>query len=80
MALDRPAVFALEGGGRRIELELGQGYPFGQVFAPAVVGEDPYVCFEPMTAPVNALVSGDGLRSVPPGGSFRAEFSIRVQA
>jgi hypothetical protein len=33
-----------------------------------------------MTAPVNALVSGDGLRSVPPGGSFRAEFSIRVQA
>ena len=80
VALDRPAVFALEGGGRRIEVELGQGYPFGQVFAPAVVGEDPYVCFEPMTAPVNALVSGDGLRSVPPGGSFRAEFSIRVQA
>ena len=80
VALDRPAVFALEGGGRRIEVELGQGYPFAQVFAPAGVGEEPYVCFEPMTAPVNALVSGDGLRSVPPGGSFRAEFSVRVQA
>ena len=42
--------------------------------------EEPYICFEPMTAPVNALVSGDGLRSVPPGGSFRAEFRVRVQA
>jgi aldose 1-epimerase len=73
--LTSPATFGLEGGGRRIELELGQGYPVTQVFAPP--GED-YICFEPMTAPVNALVSGDGLRSVPPGGSFRAEFKVRV--
>jgi aldose 1-epimerase len=80
VALDHPAVFAVEGGGRRIELELGQGYPFAQVYAPDGSEEAPYICFEPMTAPVNALVSGDGLRSVPPGGSFRAEFSVRVQA
>lgn len=79
VALELPAVFVLEGGGRRIELELGQGYPFAQVYAPLGSEQEPYVCFEPMTAPVNALVSGDGLRSVPPGGSFRAEFSIRVQ-
>jgi hypothetical protein len=31
-----------------------------------------------MTAAVNGLVSGDGLRSVPPGGSFRADFTVRV--
>ena len=76
--LERPAVFALEGGGRRIELEFGQGYPFAQVYAPPPTGDEPYVCFEPMTAPVNALISGDGLRSVPPGGSFRADFTVRV--
>jgi galactose mutarotase-like enzyme len=79
VALEQPAVFAVEGGGRRIELELGQGYPFAQVYAPDGSQEEPYICFEPMTAPVNALVSGDGLRSVPSGGSFRAEFSVRVQ-
>jgi len=80
VALERPAVFAVEGGGRRIELKLGQGYPFAQVYAPDGTEEEPYICFEPMTAPVNALVSGEGLRSVPPGGSFRAEFSVRVHA
>jgi aldose 1-epimerase len=75
--LVQPAVFALEGGGRRIELQLGQGYPVTQVFAPPGQGNE-YICFEPMTAPINALASGDRLQSVPPGGSFRAEFSVRV--
>ena len=32
--LDQPARFAVEGGGRRIELALGAGYPLAQVFAP----------------------------------------------
>jgi aldose 1-epimerase len=77
--LDSPAAFALEGGGRRIEVELGQGYPFAQVFAPTPGEEEAYICFEPMTAPVNALISGEQLDSVPPGGSFRAEFRIRVR-
>src|SRR4051794_4686489 len=77
--LERPATFALEGGGRRIELELGDGYSFAQVYAPpATDGDDAYICFEPMTAAVNALSSGHGLRSVPPGGSFRADFTVRV--
>ncbi len=75
--LQRPATFALEGGGRRIEVELGHGYPCAQVYAPPGLDE-PYICFEPMTAPVNALCSGDGLDSVPPGGSFRAEYKISV--
>jgi galactose mutarotase-like enzyme len=77
--LEQPAIFVLEGGRRRIELELGQGYGAAQVYAP-LHEEEPYVCFEPMTAPVNALASGDGLGSAPPGSSFRAEFSIRVRS
>jgi aldose 1-epimerase len=80
VALAQPAVFAVEGGGRRLEVELGQGYPYAQVYAPDGAAEEPYICFEPMTAAVNALVSGVGLRSVAPGGSLRAEFSVRVQA
>jgi aldose 1-epimerase len=76
--LEHPAVFALEGGGRRIEVEFGDGYSLAQVYAPLGTGDEPYVCFEPMTAPINALISGDGLRSVPPGGSFRADFTVRV--
>ena len=74
---DRPT-FVVAGGGRRIEVEFGEGYPYAQVYAPLGTGEEPYVCFEPMTAPVNALVSGEGLHSVAPGGSFRADFSVRV--
>lgn len=80
VGLRRPAAFAVEGGGRRIELALGQGYPFAQVYALVGGDEEPFICFEPMTAPINALVSGDSLVSVPAGGSFRAEFSVRVQA
>jgi aldose 1-epimerase len=71
------AVFVLQGGGRRIEVEFGEGYRYAQVFAPSG-GDEPFICFEPMTAPVNALVGGEGLGSVPPGGSFRAEFRVRV--
>lgn len=78
VGLDNPTTFALEGGGRRIEVELGPGYPYAQVYAPVGVESEPYVCFEPMTAPVNALVSGTGLSFVPPGRSFRAEFRVRV--
>ena len=94
---ERP-VFALEGGGRRVELEFGEGYELAQVYAPA--GESPltatggrpghqdasrvpaehYICFEPMTAPTDALVSGTGLRFVSPGASFSARFRIRVSA
>jgi galactose mutarotase-like enzyme len=53
--LEQPAVFALEGGGRRIEFAFEQGFPVAQVFAPR---DRDVVCFEPMTAPANALVTG----------------------
>ncbi len=66
------AVFAVSGGGRRIEVHFEQGYPAAQIFAPP--GED-VVCFEPMTAPTDALRRG-GYRSARPGDSAVAEFSI----
>ncbi|HEY8763754.1 MAG TPA: aldose 1-epimerase [Solirubrobacteraceae bacterium] len=59
--------------GRRIALELLGGYPFAQVFAPP--GSD-FICFEPMTAPTNALRSGEGLSVLKPGEEYRAAFRI----
>ena len=70
-----PAPFALEGGGRRIELAFEAGYPYAQVFAPP---GDALIAFEPMTAPTNALVSGD-LTPLEPGDSYRAVFAITVR-
>ena len=69
--------FSLEGAGRRITLELLEGYRYAQVFAPK--GKE-YVALEPMTAPANALMSGNGLKLVNPGGRFLAAFRIRVDA
>ena len=37
-----------------------------------------FIRFEPMTAPTNALDSGDGLIVVEPGGSYRAAFRIAL--
>jgi len=72
------APFALSGGGRRIELHLGENYRFAQVYAPA---EDEVIAFEPMTAPANALlVDGSELPWTEPGGTFTARFSIEISA
>jgi galactose mutarotase-like enzyme len=71
-----PAVFAVEDGRRRVEVAFLDGYPVAQVFAPPEFG---LVCFEPMTAPVDALRSGTGLRFVPVGGDFTASFSLSVR-
>jgi galactose mutarotase-like enzyme len=73
--LDAPARFILAGGGRRVTVAFDAGYPCAQIYAPA--GE-PVICFEPMTAPTNALVSGTGLRTVAPGEEFSASYSISV--
>jgi galactose mutarotase-like enzyme len=72
--VDDGAVFAVSGGGRRLQVHFEQGYPATQIFAPH--GED-VVCFEPMTAPTDALSRG-GYRSARPGEPVVAVFSIRV--
>lgn len=70
-----PRIFALEGGGRRVEVEFGEAFPFAQVFAPA--GSD-FVCIEPMTAPANALLrGGPGLPRAGTDG-FAASWSVKV--
>jgi galactose mutarotase-like enzyme len=74
-AVAEPARFSVAGAGRQIELTFLRGYPCAQVFAP---GTRQFICFEPMTAPANALRSGDGLRLLAPGERFVAGFSIAV--
>ena len=70
------ARFEVTAGGRAVTLELIEGYPCAQVFARRG-GE--FICFEPMTAPANALVSGSGLRVLAPGERLRATFAVSVQ-
>jgi len=68
------AVFAVSGGGRRIEVHFDSGYPAAQIFAPA--GAD-LLCFEPMAAPTDALTRG-GYETARPGSPAVAQFSIVV--
>ena len=68
------AAFAVSGGGRRIVVRFEAGYPCAQVFAPE--GKD-LVCFEPMTAPANALRTG-AFTVAAPGRPYTAAFSIEV--
>jgi aldose 1-epimerase len=69
------STFCVAGGGRTLAVDLESGFPAAQVFSPRGKG---FICFEPMTAPTNALRSGDGLRLVEPGDAFSAAFSIAV--
>jgi aldose 1-epimerase len=69
--------FSIEGAGRRITVELLDGYSYAQVFAPR---DKDYIALEPMTAPASALTNGRGLRLVKPGERFQAVFRIRIEA
>lgn len=71
------ASFSIAGGTWRISFSFQAGYPYAQVYAPG--GKD-FIAIEPMTAPTNALASGQALRLVEAGGIFRAIFAIRVEA
>jgi galactose mutarotase-like enzyme len=69
-------VFAASGGGRRLEVEFESGYPVAVVYAP---DNDDVICFEPMTAPTNAMIDGaPELRFVAPGERFAAAWTLRV--
>jgi aldose 1-epimerase len=68
--------FTLAGGGRAITMRFLEGYTHLQLFAPA---GQPFVAIEPMTAPTDALRSGDGLRAATADEPFRAAFAIEVR-
>ena len=68
------AVFAVAGGGRRVELRFESGYPCAQVYAPL---DKDLVCFEPMTAPANALRSGH-FPVATPDRPYTAVFSLAI--
>jgi galactose mutarotase-like enzyme len=72
--VDEGAVFAVNAGGRRVEVHFERGYAAAQIFAPP--GED-VICFEPMAAPTDALRRG-GYRCARPGELAGAAFSIQV--
>ncbi len=72
--VDEGAVFTVSGGGRRLQVHFEQGYPATQIFAPPA---ESVVCFEPMTAPTDALRRGD-YRCAHPGEPAVTQFSIRV--
>jgi aldose 1-epimerase len=77
-AFDAPSgnpSFEATAGDARLTVTFLAGYSYAQVFAPA--GQE-FICFEPMTAPTNALNSGDGLTIVEPGASYRAAFRISL--
>jgi galactose mutarotase-like enzyme len=65
---------SVRGRGRRLDLALDDGYPFLQVYAPA---GRPFCCLEPMTAPTNALVTGDH-PTVRAGATFTASYTASV--
>ena len=74
--LTEPARFVVAAEDRRLSLEFIRGYGCAQVFAPP---SGQFICFEPMTAPTNALRSGNGLRLLSPGESYRAAFAVSVE-
>ena len=73
--LRTPAQFLVSDGERALSASFEAGYDWAQVYAPP--GHD-YICFEPMTAPTDALNSGVGLTVIEPGESYRASFTIDV--
>jgi galactose mutarotase-like enzyme len=67
--------FGLEGAGRRLEVHFDEHFPFAQVYSPP--GAE-FICFEPMTAPTNALSTGSDLPAVPPGRTFSASWTVTI--
>jgi aldose 1-epimerase len=73
--LGSPPEFSVSAGAQTLTVTFDEGFPYAQVFAP---DGQPFICFEPMTAPTNALASGVGLGLVEPGEEYRTAFSIAV--
>jgi galactose mutarotase-like enzyme len=76
-ALSVPAEFEVAAEDFALTVRFLEGFSYAQVYAP--IGHD-FICFEPMTAPTNALNSGAGLALVRPGAEYRAAFSVAISA
>lgn len=75
-ALGPDRVVSLSGGGLAVTLTFDAGFPYAQVYAPV---DAAFCCIEPMTAPTNALVTGDH-PTVRPGAAFSATFALSMSA
>jgi galactose mutarotase-like enzyme len=64
-------------GERRLTLTWREGFPAAQVYAPS---DEDLLCPEPMTAPTNALTTGEALRRALPGQPMTAVFSLEAGA
>jgi aldose 1-epimerase len=73
--LTSPPEFSVSAGAQTLIVTFDDGFTYAQVFAPE--GQD-FICFEPMTAPTNALEDGRALTLVAPGDEYRTAFSIAV--
>ena len=74
--LAQPAAFSVSAGEGRIDVELRDGFSHAQIYAPS---DQDFICFEPMTAPTNALISRDELPILGAGETGRAEFSVAAR-
>jgi galactose mutarotase-like enzyme len=70
------ARFSVTADALQLAVEMLDGYPCAQVFAPR---GGRFICFEPMTAPANTLRSGEGLRLLAPGERARGQFALEVR-
>ena len=73
--LSSPPRFCVSDGERTLTATFEDGYAWAQVYAPPT---HDFICFEPMTAPTDALRSGDGLSVLAPGESYRACFAVAL--
>jgi galactose mutarotase-like enzyme len=73
--LSDPPRFSVSGGGLTLTVGFEEGYRYAQVYAPP---EQDLICFEPMTAPTNALATGRDLVLAQPGEAYRAAYTIAV--
>ena len=75
--LDAGRPFTIAAAGRELQTTFTSGYPFAQVYSPA---DAQFICFEPMTAPTNALAAGGKLLPVVRApGRYSAGFRISIE-
>ena len=74
-SLSTPAQFLVSDGELTVSATFEAGYGWAQVYAPP--GGD-FICFEPMTAPTDALNTGTGLTVLAPGDEYTARVAFAV--